>query len=57
MPTRKNLSHRIQERKTRAINRQAYRDERSPREQLDKLIAEGHGHCKEAQKLFHREGE
>ena len=39
------------ERKQKAAARQAERDSRSDAEQLAKLIENGHGHCKEAERL------
>jgi len=38
-------------RQVAAKERQAERDKRTNEQQLHKLIANGHGHCKEAQRL------
>ncbi len=38
-------------RRTAATERQAVRDGRTDEQQLHKLVGEGHGHCKEAQRL------
>jgi hypothetical protein len=38
-------------RQAAAKERQAERDRRTDEQQLHKLIGEGHGHCKEAQRL------
>jgi hypothetical protein len=38
-------------RQASAKERQAERDSRTDEQQLNKLINEGHGHCKEAQRL------
>jgi hypothetical protein len=40
-----------------AKERQAVRDSRTNEQQLNKLIGEGHGHCKEAQRLAGHIGE
>lgn len=37
--------------RVQAKRRQAARDSRSDQEQLDKLVARGHGECREAQAL------
>ena len=41
-------------RKQEAIERQAKRDSLTDQQQLDKLIRNGHGHCKEADRLRER---
>lgn len=41
-------------RRNEANARQALRDARSDEQQLNKLVREGHGHCKEAEKLHKR---
>ena len=40
-----------EQRQRDAKERQAQRDKRSDEAQLEKLIANGHGHCKEATRL------
>ena len=54
MATRKNFRERKQKRREEALSRQADRDERSDREQLDRLFALGHARCKEFDRLCDR---
>lgn len=51
MPTRSNTFGWKERRKLSAKGREAERAERTDLEQLDKLIEEGHGQCKEAKRL------
>lgn len=48
---RANFPHRREQRKREAAARQAERDKRGDKAQLDKLIKLGYGHCKEAKRL------
>ncbi len=47
-------NHRRPERRKEALERQAEREERGDAGQLAKLEREGHGHCKEVERLSKR---
>jgi len=51
MPSRKNFRETREGRQERALERQEERAKRNDVAQLKKLIAAGHGHCKEAKRL------
>ena len=48
---RMNFPSRKDQRREEAMVRQALRNERSDKQQLNKLLAHGYGECKEAKKL------
>ena len=47
-------SDRRQQRREQAAERQAARDARGDQAQLDKLVRDGHGECREAERLRER---
>lgn len=51
MPTRKQFKERIRERQEQAAEIAAAREKRGDAGQLARLEANGHGHCREAEKL------
>lgn len=51
MATRKNFPKRVDKRREDAKIRAESRAKRTNKQQLERLVNSGHGHCKEAQRL------